>query len=117
VRIFLGVALIVVFAVVGWYMYKALGASFQGQKAEAERYPRNRRKFYWLAALALPACVVAGCVIGIIVRPTTSVLGSSVQGDVVGAAVGIVVTVGFLLLAGHTDKPDGPWFTESKSDH
>jgi hypothetical protein len=116
VRIFLTVAFIVLFGVLGWYMIKALSASFQGQKAEAARFPSQRRKFYWLAALAMPACVVAGCLVGIIARPTTSVFGSSVQGDVVGAGVGIVVSFGLLLLAGRPDKPDGPWFTESKSD-
>lgn len=115
-RIFLAIAFIVLFGVLGWYEIKALSANFQGQKAEAARFPSQRRKFYWLAALALPACVAAGCLIGIIVRPTSSVLGSSLQGDIVGAEVGIVASVGLLVLAGRPDKPPGPWFTKSKSD-
>jgi hypothetical protein len=34
----------------------------------------------------------------------------------VGAGVGIIVAVALLLLAGHSDKPDGLWLTGSKSD-
>ena len=115
-RVFLGIALILLCAVVLWYMAKAFGANFQGQKAEAERFPRQRRKFYWLAALALPVCIGVGAVLGAVVEPTNTFFTSEVEGDAIGLGAGLVAVVGLMLLAGHPERPDGPWFTRSKSD-
>lgn len=70
-----------------WFSWEALGVLFGWTKEGIERYPRKDRKYLWASALAVPVCGGIGSVIGLIVRPQTSTIGSTVQGDVIGIAV------------------------------
>jgi hypothetical protein len=86
-----------------WFMLKALGVDFQWLKEDAERLRPNRRKLMWAGVVALPVSIAAGAVIGVIVRPT---LGSSVHGDVIGGAIGYVLTIVLFFLSGAIKRPE-----------
>jgi hypothetical protein len=95
-----------------WAMLKALGVEFQWLNASSKRLVRGGRKLFWAAGFALPVCVCTGALIGVIVRPSGSTLGSSVEGDVIGGAIGLVLTVVLIVLAGPLKKPDGSTTTQ-----
>ena len=99
---------IVVFAIAAlglflmWFMVKALQVDFQFLKGEIGRYPRSKRKYQWAAALALPACIGVGGLIG----ASIGGLSSSAKGDAIGAGVAYAFIILVVLFAGRPANAD-----------
>lgn len=90
----------------GWFSLKALQVDFQFLKGDIGRYRPKKRKYLWASALAIPVCVSVGGLIGAITGSGHSALGSSVKGDVIGAAIAYAFIIVVAFGVGSPDDAD-----------